>query len=59
MDMTFFNRIAKNSASTNSRNGIRNFVLENPECLKYVVTFGTDFAEHSAGYTAAAREVLR
>ena len=42
MDMTFFNRLAKSNASTNCRNGIRDFVLENPEYLKEVVAFGTD-----------------
>ena len=42
MDMTFFNRIAKSNASTNCRNGIRDFVLENPEYLKDVITFATD-----------------
>ena len=42
MDMTFFNRIAKSNASTNCRNGIRDFVLENPEYLKEVVAFGID-----------------
>ena len=42
MSSEFFNRITKSNASTNCRNGIRDFVLENPEYLKDVVTFGID-----------------
>ncbi|MCF6130344.1 hypothetical protein L1S35_11725 [Flavobacterium sp. AS60] len=42
MDMTFFNRIAKSNASTNCRNGNRDFVLENPEYLKDLVAIATD-----------------
>ena len=42
MDTIFFNRIAKSSASTNSRNGNRDFVLENLECLKDLVAFAID-----------------
>ncbi|MES2409973.1 MAG: hypothetical protein V4535_00875 [Bacteroidota bacterium] len=40
--MTFFNRISKSSASTNSRNDNRDFVIKNPEYLKDLVTFATD-----------------
>lgn len=42
MDMTFSNRLANSNASTICRNGIRDFVLENPESLKDVIAFGTD-----------------
>ena len=42
MDSVFHNRIAKSNASTNCREGNRNFVLENPECLKDLVAFATD-----------------
>ncbi|QBZ97662.1 hypothetical protein [Flavobacterium sangjuense] len=42
MDLTFFNRIAKSNASTNCRNGNRDFVVENPEYLKDLVAFATD-----------------
>ncbi|MEO5776291.1 MAG: hypothetical protein ABIQ27_05265 [Flavobacterium sp.] len=40
--MTFFNRISKSSASTNSRNGNRDFVLQNPEYIKDLAAFATD-----------------
>ncbi len=40
--MTFFNRITKSNASINCRNGIRDFVVENPEYLKDLVAFATD-----------------
>ena len=42
MDMTFFNRISKSSASTNTRNGNRDLVLQNPGLMKDLVTFATD-----------------
>ncbi|WP_293890091.1 hypothetical protein [Flavobacterium sp.] len=42
MDTTFFNRISKSNASTNSRNGIRDFVIENPDYMKDLVAFATD-----------------
>jgi hypothetical protein len=44
MDMTFFNRISKSNASTNCRNGNRDFILQNPEYLDELVSFGTDLA---------------
>ncbi len=40
--MHFFNRMSNSNASTNCRNGIRDFVLQNPEYLDEVVAFGTD-----------------
>ena len=42
MDMTFFNRISKSSASTNTRNGNRDLVLQNPELMKDLVAFASD-----------------
>ena len=42
MSSEFFNRIAKSNASTNCRNGIRDFVLENPEYINENVAFGID-----------------
>ncbi len=42
MDATFFNRLSNSNASTNCRNGIRDFVLENPSYLNDVIAFGTD-----------------
>jgi hypothetical protein len=42
MDPNFYSRISKSNASTLCRNGIRDFVLQNPEYLKDVVVFGTD-----------------
>ena len=42
MNSEFHNRIAKSNASTNCRNGIRDFVVENPEYLKDLVAFATD-----------------
>ena len=44
MDMTFFNRISKSSANTNSRNGIRDFVIENPDYMKDLVAIATDLS---------------
>jgi hypothetical protein len=44
MDMTFFNRISKSNASTNCRNGIRDFVLQNPEYLPELAAFATNLA---------------
>lgn len=44
MDNDFFNRIAKSNASTNCRNGNRDFVLENPEHLKDLIAIATDLA---------------
>jgi hypothetical protein len=42
MDMTFFNRISKSNASTDCRNGNRDFVLQNPESLIGLIAFATD-----------------
>ncbi|UPT69600.1 MAG: hypothetical protein M0D53_10505 [Flavobacterium sp. JAD_PAG50586_2] len=42
MDTTFFNRLAKSNASTICRNGIRDFVVENPSYMKDLITFATD-----------------
>ncbi|HNP32683.1 MAG TPA: hypothetical protein PKN96_05275 [Flavobacterium sp.] len=42
MDVTFFNRIAKSNASTNCRNGIRDFVLENPDSVKDLAEIAFD-----------------
>lgn len=42
MDDIFLNRLSHSNASTNCRNGIRDFVLEHPELLRDVVAFGTD-----------------
>jgi len=44
MNTIFLDRIAKSNAGTNSRNGIRDFVVENPEYLKDVVSFATDLS---------------
>jgi hypothetical protein len=40
--MDFYNRVANSNASTNCRNGIRDFVLQNREYLNDIMTFGTD-----------------
>jgi hypothetical protein len=42
MDATFFYRLAKSNASTICRNGIRDFVAENPSYMKDLITFATD-----------------
>ncbi len=42
METIFFNRIAKSNASTDCRNGIRDFVVENPEYLSELVEFAID-----------------
>ncbi len=42
MDSIFYTRIAKSNASTDCRNGIRDFVIENPEHLSELVAFATD-----------------
>ncbi|MCF6133096.1 hypothetical protein [Flavobacterium wongokense] len=42
MDMFFFDRISKSNAGTATRNGIRDFVLQNPGLLPELVAFGTD-----------------
>lgn len=42
MQSEFLNRISKSNASTNCRNGIRDFVLQNPEHLPGLVVFATD-----------------
>lgn len=42
MDNVFYTRIAKSNASTDCRNGIRDFVIENPEHLAELVAFATD-----------------
>jgi hypothetical protein len=44
MNTTFYDRIAKSNASTNCRNGIRDFVLENPIYLIDLVGSGTDLS---------------
>lgn len=44
MDMTFFNRLAKSSASTICRNGIRDFIADNPSYMKDLVAFATDLS---------------
>ena len=42
MDMIFFNQIAVSNASTNCRNGIRDYVLKNSDLLPDLIQFGTD-----------------
>ena len=42
MNMTFFNRITKSNASTNCRNGIRDFVVENPDYMKDLAAYAVD-----------------
>jgi hypothetical protein len=42
MKSEFHNRISKSNASINCRNGIRDFVVENPEYLKDIIVFATD-----------------
>jgi hypothetical protein len=42
MDLSFYNRISKSNASTDCRNGNRDFVLQNPESLNDLVAFATD-----------------
>jgi hypothetical protein len=42
MNLTFHKRIATSNASTNCRNGIRDFVLENPNLLPDLIQFATD-----------------
>lgn len=42
MNTVFYNRIAKSNASTECRNGIRDFVIDNPEYLPELVAFATD-----------------
>jgi hypothetical protein len=42
MDMIFFNRIAMSNASTNCRNGLRDFVLKNPDAMPDLIAIGTD-----------------
>ncbi|WP_284651698.1 hypothetical protein [Flavobacterium terrisoli] len=42
MNTIFFDRIAKSNASTDCRNGIRDFVVENPEHLLELIAFATD-----------------
>ncbi len=44
MNPIFHNRIAQSNASTNCRNGIRDFVVENPEYLNDLVTSATDLS---------------
>ncbi|MGV3697285.1 hypothetical protein [Flavobacterium sp.] len=44
MDREFYNRVSKSNAGTECRNGIRDFVLQNPEYLEAVIAFGTDLA---------------
>lgn len=45
MDRPFYNRISNSNASTKCREDIKNFVLQNPEYLDVVVTFGTDLKD--------------
>ena len=40
--MIFFNRIAVSNASTNCRNGLRDFVLKNPDAMPDLIAIGTD-----------------
>jgi hypothetical protein len=42
MNTIFYSRIAKSNASTDCRNGIRDFVVKNPVHLAELVTFATD-----------------
>lgn len=42
MDATFFNRLAKSNASTICRNGIRDFVVDNPAYMDDLISFATD-----------------
>jgi len=44
MNTVFFNRIAKSNASTECRNGIRDFVIEHPEHLPELVAIATDLS---------------
>ncbi len=40
--MIFFNRIAMSNASTNCRNGLRDFVLKNSDTMPDLIAIGTD-----------------
>lgn len=40
--MIFFNRIAVSNASTNCRNGLRDFVLKNSDTMPDLIAIGTD-----------------
>lgn len=42
MNTVFYNRIAKSNASTECRNGIQDFVVDNPEYLPELVAFAID-----------------
>lgn len=42
METDFFNRLSKSNAGSACRNGIRDFVLENPEYLEELAAFATD-----------------
>jgi len=42
MDMIFFNRIAASNASTDCRNGIRDFLLKNADLMPDLIAIGTD-----------------
>jgi hypothetical protein len=44
MNTLFHDRIAKSNASTNCRNGIRDFVIENPEYMTELVALATDLS---------------
>ena len=45
MNTIFLNRIAKSNASTENRNALRDFVLQNPDCLEDLIQMGTDLAD--------------
>lgn len=40
--MIFFNRVAVSNASTNCRNGLRDFVLKNQDTMPDLIAIGTD-----------------
>jgi hypothetical protein len=42
MKEILFNRLEKSNASTECRNGLRDFIFENQNQLKDLITFGTD-----------------
>lgn len=44
MNTIFYNRLAKSNAGTDCRNGLRDYVLENPESLAELVQFATDLS---------------
>ncbi|ESU27347.1 hypothetical protein FLJC2902T_20520 [Flavobacterium limnosediminis JC2902] len=42
MKEILFNQLEKSNASTNCRNGLRDFIFNHPDALKDLIAFGTD-----------------